>query len=209
MLGELAILLLKTAFGILIIALVARFLAQIARADVSNPLAQTVLKITSPVLTPVRRFVPGLGGLDLSSLVCIFLAQMVLAFLISFVLGNNPVANLGQLVVWSLIAVAGIILTVLQWSMIIVAVGSWLTMGGGGGAPNPLLTFLSQMVEPFVGPFRKLNLQIGMLDLSYIVAFLVLIILRDFILRGLILPSTGFQQALMYGYRGISPVVGI
>ncbi|MHA7879780.1 MAG: YggT family protein [Saccharospirillum sp.] len=207
MLGELAVLLLKTAFSLLIIALVARFLAQIARADVSNPLAQTVLKITSPVLMPVRRVVPGLGGLDLASLVCIFIAQLVLAFLISIVLGNNPVENLGQLVVWSMIAVAGIILTVLQWSMIIVAVGSWLTMGGGG--PNPLLTFLSQMVEPFVGPFRKLNLQIGMLDLSYIVAFLVLIILRDFILRGLILPGTGFQQALMYGYRGMSPVVGI
>jgi YggT family protein len=59
-------------------------------------------------------------------------------------------------------------------------------------------------VEPFVGPFRRLNLNIGMLDLSYIIAFLVLIILRDFILGGMILPSIGYSTI-----GGISPILGL
>lgn len=200
MLGPLIVLILKTAFGILLIALVARFLAQIARADVRNPLAMTVLQITDPVLKPMRRIIPGLGGLDLSSLLCIWIGQFILGALIFAAMGVNPMALGGQLVVWSLVGVAGILLTVLQWSMIIVAVGSWISMG----QQNPLLGFLGQLVEPFVGPFRRLNLNIGMLDLSYIIAFLVLIILRDFILGGMILPQTGYATV-----GGISPILGL
>ena len=205
MLGEILVLILKTAFAIILIALVARFLAQIARADVYNPLAQTVLKITNPFLMPLRRIIPGYAGLDFSALFCIWVGQIVLALMIFGLMGTNPLANLGQIVVWALIAVAGIILTVLQWSMIIVAVGSWVSMG----QQNPFLGFMAQMVEPFVGPFRKLNLQVGMLDLSYIVAFLVLIILRDFILGRMVLPPTGFYEVLRYSTRGFSPFIGL
>ncbi|MEX0622723.1 YggT family protein [Saccharospirillum sp.] len=200
MLGPLIVLILKTAFGILLIALVARFLAQIARADVRNPLAMTVLQITDPVLKPMRRIIPGIGGLDIASLVCIWIGQFILGALIILAMGVNPMALGGQLVVWSLLGVAGILLTVLQWSMIIVAIGSWISMG----QQNPLLGFLSQLVEPFVGPFRRLNLNIGMLDLSYIIAFLVLIILRDFILGGMIMPQTGYSTI-----GGISPILGL
>lgn len=199
MLGELAVLILKTAFGIVLIAMVARFLAQIARADVYNPLAQTVLKITSPFLNPLRRIIPGVAGLDISALVGLWIGQLVLALLVIGAMGVNPMPMIAQLTLWALVAVAGILLTVLQWSMIIVAVGSWISMG----QQNPLLGFMAQMVEPFVGPFRRLNLQIGMLDLSYIVAFLVLIILRDFLLHGLILPAVG------YNLRGFGPFFGL
>lgn len=199
MLGELAVLILKTAFGIVLIALVARFLAQIARADVYNPLAQTVLKITSPFLNPLRRIIPGVAGLDISALVGLWIGQLVLALLVLGAMGVNPMPMIAQLTLWALVAVAGLMLTVLQWSMIIVAVGSWISMG----QQNPLLGFMAQMVEPFVGPFRRLNLQIGMLDLSYIIAFLVLIILRDFLLHGLILPAIG------YNMRGFGPFFGL
>lgn len=205
MLGEILVLILKTAFSIVLIALVARFLAQIARADVYNPLAQTVLKITNPFLLPLRRVIPGFGGLDISALVCIWVGQVVLALMIFGLMGTNPMEFIGQIIVWGLIGIAGIILTVLQWSMIIVAVGSWVSMG----QQNPFLGFMAQMVEPFVGPFRRLNLQVGMLDLSYIVAFLVLIILRDFILGRMILPPTGFYEILRYSTRGFSPFIGL
>lgn len=205
MLGQIAILVFKTAFSIVLIALVARFLAQVARANTYNPLAQTVLKITSPFLLPLRRIIPGFAGLDIAALVCIWVGQFVLALLIFVVLGNNPVSMLGPIAIWSLLAVAGLLLTVLQWSMIIVAIGSWISMG----QQNPMLGFLQEMVEPFVGPFRRLNLQVGMLDLSYIVAFLVLIILRDFILGGLIVPMTNMYQAVAYMTGGISPVIGL
>ncbi|WP_108126139.1 YggT family protein [Saccharospirillum mangrovi] len=205
MLGDIAVLILKTAFSIVLIALIARFLAQVARANTYNPLAQTVLKITNPFLLPLRRIIPGFGGLDVAALVCIWIGQYVLALLIFVVQGANPVPFLGPMAIWSLLAVAGLLMTVLQWSMIIVAIGSWISMG----QQNPMLGFLQELVEPFVGPFRRLNLQVGMLDLSYIIAFLVLIILRDFVLSGMIVPMTSLYQAAGYFTGGIMPVIGL
>ncbi|MFG1496900.1 YggT family protein [Saccharospirillum sp. HFRX-1] len=206
-LASIAVLILKTAFSIVLIALIARFLAQVARANTYNPLAQTVLKITNPFLLPLRRIIPGFAGLDIAALVCIWIGQFVLALAIILVNGNNPVPHLGSMAVLSLLAVAGLLMTVLQWSMIIVAIGSWISMG----QQNPMLSFLQELVEPFVGPFRRLNLQIGMLDLSYIIAFLVLIILRDFILGGVIVPMTGLYDNNFIGFAtgGIMPVIGL
>ncbi|MFQ3260230.1 YggT family protein [Reinekea sp.] len=204
MLGELAVLIVRTGFSIVLIALVARFLAQIARANFNNPLAHTVIKITSPFLNPVRRVIPSVAGLDIASLVVVFAGQLVLALLVIALLGVNPIPYISQLVIWAIVSVAGLILTVLQWSMIISAVGGLLTMG----QYNPFLAFLQEIVEPFVGPLRKLNLQVGMLDLSYLVGFLIIIILRDFIIGGAILSSTGYYNFVL-GLKGLHPFFGI
>jgi len=42
------VMLLRAAFGIVLVSLIARFLAQLARANFYNPLAQTIVKITDP-----------------------------------------------------------------------------------------------------------------------------------------------------------------
>ncbi|MBU2864114.1 YggT family protein [Reinekea forsetii] len=204
MLGELAVLIIRTAFSIVLIALVARFLAQIARANFNNPLAHTVFKITTPFLNPARRIIPSVGGLDFAALVVVFLGQLILANLVIALLGVNPIPYLSQLVIWAIVSVAGLILVVLQWSMIISAVGGLLTMG----QYNPFLAFLQEIVEPFIGPLRKLNMQVGMLDLSYLVGFLIIIILRDFIIGGAILSSTGYYNFVM-GLKGLHPFFGL
>jgi len=206
MLGELLVLILKTAFSIVLIALVARFLAQLARADVHNPLAHTILQITNPFLLPLRRIVPGMAGMDMAAVVCIWVAQIVLASLVFVLMGSNPVEYMGQILSWGIVSIAGAFLVVLQWTMIIVVVSSWLTMGQ---APHPIMMFLQQLVEPFVSPFRKLNLQIGMLDLSYIVVFLVILILRDFVIGRMILAPSGYGEAIAFGTRGFSPFFGL
>lgn len=205
MLGEITVLILRTAFNIVLIATVARFLAQMARADFYNPLAQTVIKITDPFIKPLRRLIPSVAGLDAASLIAIWLGQLLLACLIILISGFNPIEILPNIIIWSLISVAGIILMVLQWGMFISAIGGMLTMG----QHNPFLAFLQQMVDPFVGPFRKLNLQVGMLDLSYLVAFFVIIILRQFILAQAVLPATGYWGFVSSNLRGLSPLIGI
>ncbi|MCW8927975.1 MAG: YggT family protein, partial [Gammaproteobacteria bacterium] len=59
--------LLTTLFQLYIAVLLLRFLLQWARADFYNPLSQFVVKVTTPLVRPVRRIVPGLGGLDLAT----------------------------------------------------------------------------------------------------------------------------------------------
>lgn len=186
---------LKTAFSIVLISTVARFLAQMARADFYNPLAQTVVKITDPFLRPMRRFIPSVGGLDISSLILIFIGQFLLAMLIILLSGYNPAGYVPNLIVGSLIATGTVILWVIYWSMIIVAISSFILMG----QHNPFVHFISQMIEPFVGPFRKLNLQVGMLDLSFIIAIFAIYILKDFLLIQTVGSFVGFNPALFIG----------
>ena len=178
MLADISMLLISTAFMIFMVAIIARFLAQLGRANFYNPLAQTVIKITNPVLVPLRKIIPGFGGLDIASLVLLYLSMIVFAVLVIFIKGGNPIAELPGIIVMSLLASAGIILEVLRWSMIIVAIASWVS----SGQVNPMVEFVMQMIEPFVAPFRRLNLNIGMLDLSFLIAILAIVIIKDIIL---------------------------
>jgi YggT family protein len=192
---SLIVLILETIFGIVLVSTVARFLAQMSRADFYNPLAQTVIKITDPFLKPLRRVIPSMGGMDVAALVALLLGQVLFAVLIVVLNGVNPVEHLAQIVVWGVIAAASLILTVIKWSMFIVAIASFLLMG----QPNPFVGFITQMIEPFVGPFRKLNLQIGMLDLSFLLAFFVIMILNDYILVQMVGSFVGYNRGLYVG----------
>jgi YggT family protein len=46
-----------------------------------SPLSQPVSQLTRPILRPIQRFVPPIGAIDLSPLVAIVLAQLLLMFL--------------------------------------------------------------------------------------------------------------------------------
>ena len=53
-----------------------RFILQATRADFYNPISQGVVKLTDPVLKPLRRLVPGFGGMDVASLVLCFIVVL-------------------------------------------------------------------------------------------------------------------------------------
>jgi YggT family protein len=51
--------------------------------DPYHPVRRAVDRIVEPLLAPIRRFVPPLGGLDFSSFVLIILIQIVESLLLS------------------------------------------------------------------------------------------------------------------------------
>ena len=60
--------LIKTLFDLYLMVVLLRFWLQTVRADFYNPFCQLVVKLTDPLLKPLRRVIPGLGGFDLASL---------------------------------------------------------------------------------------------------------------------------------------------
>src|SRR5690606_33852892 len=72
-LGEVFFLLIRTLGGVLLFAILARFLLQAARADFYNPVTQSLVKLTNPVLAPFHKVIPGFRGLDFSALVAALL----------------------------------------------------------------------------------------------------------------------------------------
>jgi len=77
-----------------------------------------------------------------------------------------------------------VILTILYWLILIRALVSWVNPD----PYNPVVQFLYKTTEPILYPIRRvLPLQMGIgLDLSPILAFLIIIFLRSFLVRTLL-----------------------
>ena len=86
-----------------------------------------------------------------------------------------------------LIAVANvldILLTILYWLILIRALISWVNPD----PYNPIVQFLNNVTEPILDPIRRL-LPLGFrfgIDISPIIAFLVIVFLKSFLVRTLL-----------------------
>jgi YggT family protein len=181
MIQDILHLLVSTVTDIYTLLVVLRFLLQVAKADFYNPLSQFIVKATDPLLKPLRRFIPGFWGIDLSSLVLALLVQIAGVVIVSLLAGSlvtNPF-------IYLLVGVFGVLEAALNFyffAIIILIIISWI-------APqtyNPAAALLSQLTDPVLTPFRRLLPSMGGLDFSPMLALFVIHILRAIILPGLI-----------------------
>lgn len=148
-----------------------RFLLQLARADFYNPISQFVVKATNPPLRPLRKVIPGWGGIDGASLVLAIVIQMITFLLILIALNNGlPAVNPITLLAWSVVTVLGLIVKIYFWSVLAIVIVSWIAPG----SPHPAIQLIGQITEPVMRPVRNVMPAIGGLDLSPIVVFLLL-----------------------------------
>lgn len=165
-------LIIDTVGTLYLMIILLRFILQYSRADFYNPISQFVSKATNPLLIPLRKVIPGYGGLDIASIVLALLFQMLVLFLKALVAGflfSNPI----NLFLMSLLLVLGAILKIYFWSLLIMIIASWIAPGSG----HPALVLLGQICEPVMRPFRRLLPAMGGLDLSPILLFMVLQVL--------------------------------
>ena len=92
--------LIQVLFGAYILVVMLRFLLQLVRADFYNPVSQFVVKVTTPVLTPLRRVIPGVGGLDIASIILMWLLKSVELGLVILITGSSE--NLLAALAWSI-----------------------------------------------------------------------------------------------------------
>ena len=96
--------LVDTLFGLYTVALLLRFLLQLVRANFYNPVSRALVQITDPLLQPLRRFVPGAGGVDVASLVAMVLVQLAGTWLVFLLVGEEVTApKLLSLTVYQLV----------------------------------------------------------------------------------------------------------
>lgn len=165
-------------FGTLfLIAVLLRLLLQRARADFYNPICQMLVKITNPLLIPLRRIIPGLAGWDTASIVLALIVQVVILMLIAGVVGF-PIN--GYILVVALVRLAGLVLHIYFFAILLRAVASWLN-------PNPYspaMMLLIQLTEPVLAFTRRYIPSAGGLDFSPLIVLIliqvILIMLRQF-----------------------------
>ncbi len=83
-------LIVETLIGLYLLAIVLRFLFQLLRVDFRNPISQTIVKITNPALTPLRRLIPGLFGIDLAAVVLMLLVGLIKLYALLALSGFTP-----------------------------------------------------------------------------------------------------------------------
>ena len=191
---EFITLLVKLPAMFLCIGFVVRFLGQLGRADFYNPLGQTVLSLTNWLIIPLRKIIPSYGKMDISCIVAVYLTQLAFAAIILSLAGYTSTLLTLQFYLVGIISIATAFISVLYVSMIIIGIASFLL----AGQYNPFISFISQFVDPFIRPFRKLNFQIGVIDLSFLIAIFALLGIKMLILIPLA-QSLGFGSGLFFG----------
>ncbi|HCF4514530.1 YggT family protein [Pseudomonas aeruginosa] len=186
-----AIYILQPLGSLYLLIVLLRFILQLVRADFYNPLSQFIVRATKPLLNPLRRIIPGFGGIDLASLVLAILIQLVLMILILMLMGYGVGGFIMQLLIWSIIAVTSLFLKVFFFALIISVILSWVAPG----SYNPGAQLVNQICEPLLMPFRKLLPNLGGLDLSPIFAFLALKLIDMLVINNLA-AMTGMPQQL-------------
>ncbi len=163
--------LLRTAFDLIACALFLRFWMQWVRVPFHNPFAQFVLRVTDFAVRPLRRVIPGFFGLDWASLIPFYLAEL-LSVLGSQWLQGYPFAVAGAAVLpaFLLLALAvalRLALYLLIGFVLLQAVLSWVNPF------SPHAPLVYALARPVLKPFQKLVPPIGGVDLTPMVALIV------------------------------------
>ncbi|MCU7891800.1 MAG: YggT family protein [Candidatus Thiodiazotropha sp. (ex Ustalcina ferruginea)] len=174
--------LVQTLFGLYILAVLLRFLLQLARADFYNPISQFLVKVTNPPLKILRRIIPGIGGIDLSSIILAWLLKAIEILLI-LVISGSAVNLLGP-IVWALPELVELMINIYLFAILIQVILSWVSPG----SYNPASALLYSITGPVMRPAQKLLPPTGGIDLSPMLVMIGLVLLKMLLLpplRGL------------------------
>jgi len=149
-----------------------RFMMQAMRVSFVGQIGNFVVALTNWAVKPLRRIIPGVGGIDWASLVAALLLQLLLSVLLVLISGRDLGAGIETVVlmaVWfALLALLRLTIYILIGALILQAVLSWIN------PYSPLAAPAYQLTRPLLDPLRRLIPTISGVDLSPLVAILLL-----------------------------------
>lgn len=159
---------LKTLSQLYLLLLLLRFWLPVFRADFRNPVAQGVLRLTSPLVIPLRRILPPIGRIDTATVLIAFIVEYLLILLLLALRG--AAAGFVPIALTSVMDLAILSLNMFFFVILIKIILSWV-------APhnyNPVTAMLTTIAEPLLRPFRRIVPPLGGLDISPIFAIVLL-----------------------------------
>ena len=160
------------------------WLVRTRRISPFSPLARLSRRFVDPVLAPVERRVVRMGGVPSSApwwlLAGVVVGGIVLLSLVQFVVGQ---------VLFATSAVsrgpAGIVALVVRWSFAVLQIAliarvlsSWV----GGSPHSKWFRWAFVLTEPILRPLRRVIPNLGMIDITPIVAYFGLVLLEGLVL---------------------------
>ncbi|WKJ91198.1 YggT family protein [Methylomonas montana] len=168
--------LIDTLFSLYILAVALRFLLQWTQADFYNPVSQFLVKITHPPLRIMRRFIPAIGRVDSSSLLLALLLQMIANFSILAIKGLS--ISFVALTLLSFTDLLKMLIDIFIYAIFAGAILSWFAAGSYSAASS----ILYSLTDPLLNICRKVLPDMGGIDLSPLVALVLLQLAKMMIL---------------------------
>ena len=157
-----------TLIDLYVAAILLRLLLQWVRADFYNPLCQFLVKVTNPVLVPLRRVIPSIRRLDTASIVLMLALEVVNVWFINLISSNEM--TFLQIVVFSAIKLVMTLLVTYFFLIIVAVIVSWI----GQRMHHPAIPLVYQLTEPVLKPFRRIIPPIAGIDLSPLFALIAI-----------------------------------
>ncbi len=165
--------LIQTLLSLYLLAMLLRFLLQLARADFYNPICVFLVKVTNPLVIPLRRVIPGFAGPDMASLLLALLLQ--LAGIVALLLINGlGLPNILLLLAWSALGIVALLVKIYFFALLAMIILSWIAPQ----SRNPAVFLLFQITEPVMAPFRKALPPMGGMDFSPILVFILINVIQ-------------------------------
>ncbi|MBT8090546.1 MAG: YggT family protein [Gammaproteobacteria bacterium] len=152
-----------------LLVLLLRFWMPWLRADFRNPLAQAILRFTSPIVIPVRRIVPSFGRLDTATVLVAFVIQYLTVLLLLLIMGTT--AGIAAIALTAFVKLIVLSINLFVYAIFIRIILSWISQGGY----NPATAIITTLTEPVLRPFRRLIPPMGGFDISPIFAIILLL----------------------------------
>ncbi|HSY05531.1 MAG TPA: YggT family protein [Steroidobacteraceae bacterium] len=159
----------ETLLSLALFVVLARLLLQWTRADFRNPLCQAVVRLTNPLILPLRRVLPPIGKVDTASVVAVLLVATVEVGCIFALHG----VGLPPPELWLRQVLIEIARTLLRTYLIAIFLYALLSLIAPGGY-SPLQSVLTTLCEPVLRPIRRVIPAIAGLDLSPLWAIILI-----------------------------------
>ncbi|PCK09990.1 MAG: YggT family protein [Alteromonadaceae bacterium] len=184
-----------TLGGLFLLFVILRFLLQLARADFYNPLSQAIVKVTNPLIIPLRKVIPGVFGVDLAAVVLALVVQMLIGELIGFI-SIQELINPLPLLLFSVLGTIKVVTYIGIACIVVLVISSFV-------APNsshPIITLSRQLLDPIIRPVQRVIPPMGGLDFSVLFVGLGINVLQQLINATRITIDSQGIAALVIGF---------
>ncbi|MCP1117859.1 YggT family protein [Robbsia andropogonis] len=177
MFGDIARFLIDIVFTLFGAALLLRAWMQAVRMPPRNSVSQGVFQITDWIVVPLRRVLPGTGGVDWATLLAAYVVALLYLLLVVAVAGGDPGDMFPLVFAFALLTTVKWAVNLLMWATLLMALMSWLNPRA------PTMALLDILTAPFLNPLRRVLPLIGGMDLSPLALFVITQILLMVISR--------------------------
>lgn len=173
MIAGILVFIIKLVFNCVSLLVLLRFLLQCVKVNFFHPVVQILVRVTNPIVLPVRRITPVFSSWDWSCIIVVIIAGLI-KYLLLMALDRIAMAPLIVLGV-VLIEILQDILTIYFYALIFVAICSWFRE-----SPNAriVLDILGRLTNPIMR-LLKFNIRYRTIDFKPMIVLFVILLVQS------------------------------